>query len=70
MLFLLKKWCNPWNYKVCNKKYSGRFDTTAAGKEDLNMVYVNMEMPEEMEPFAMPPGKEGQLKRNAMILKW
>ena len=42
----------------------------AAGKEDLNMVYVNMEMPEEMEPFAMPPGKEGQLKRNAMILKW
>lgn len=43
---------------------------SAAGKEDLNMVYVNMEMPEEMEPFAMPPGKEGQLKRNAMILKW
>ena len=34
------------------------------------MVYVNMEMPEEMEPFAMPPGQEGQLKRNAMILKW
>lgn len=32
------------------------------------MVYVNMEMPEELEPFAMPPSKEGQLKRNAMIL--
>ena len=40
----------------------------AAGKEDLNMVYVNMEMPEEMEAFAMPPSKEGRLKRNAMIL--
>jgi len=31
----------------------------AAGKEDLIMAYVNMEMPEEMATFAMPPSKEG-----------
>ncbi len=32
------------------------------------MAYVNMEMPEEMATFAMPPSKEGQLKRNTVIL--
>ncbi|MEH2947275.1 2-hydroxy-3-oxopropionate reductase [Sporofaciens sp. JLR.KK001] len=33
----MKKWCNPWNYKVCNKKYSGRFDTTHIRKEVRRM---------------------------------
>ncbi len=32
------------------------------------MAFVNMEMPEEMVSFVMRPGKEEQLKRNAMIL--
>ena len=32
------------------------------------MVVVNMEMPEEMVSFVMKPGKEEQLKRNAMML--
>ncbi len=38
MLFLLKKWCNPWNYKVCNQKYSGRFDTTVNETGDMFMI--------------------------------
>ena len=32
------------------------------------MVSVKMEMPEEMVSFVMQPGKEEQLKRNAMML--
>lgn len=32
------------------------------------MALVNMEMPEEMVSFVMKPGREEQLKRNAMIL--
>ena len=43
MLFFLKKWCNPWNYKVCNKKYSGRFDTTLYGEEVKGMDYCVVE---------------------------
>lgn len=32
------------------------------------MVFVNMEMPEEMVSFAVQSDREEQLKRNAMIL--
>lgn len=32
------------------------------------MAFVNIEMPEEMVSFVMQPGREEQLKRNAMIL--
>lgn len=32
------------------------------------MAVVNMEMPEEMVSFVLPTDKEGELKRNAMIL--
>lgn len=32
------------------------------------MAFVNMEIPEEMVSFVMRPGREEQLKRNAMLL--
>ena len=32
------------------------------------MAVVNMEMPEEMVSFVLPADKEGELKRNAMML--
>ena len=33
LLFYFKKWCNPWKYKVFNKKRGVRLGTTCLDKE-------------------------------------
>lgn len=37
-------------------------------EEVIVMAFVNMEMPDEMVSFVVQPGKEEQIKRNAMML--
>lgn len=37
-------------------------------QEEIVMITVEMELPDEMKTFAMPENKEEQIVRNAMIL--